>query len=127
MTTEQFQSLLSDLAIGWRARDYVAVASRFASDVRYSDPTRYALRGREALLDFFSADDGHAQQMEWHLTLFDEAQQLGAAEYTYEGTHRYHGVVLIRVADGVITHWREYQHVSGVSWAEFTADSSFRE
>ena len=36
---------------------------------------------------------------------------LGAGEYTYEGTHRYHGVAIVRVEGGLITHWREYQHM----------------
>jgi hypothetical protein len=57
--------------------------------------------------------------------VFDEAQQIGMAEYTYEGTHRYHGVVLIRVRDGRITHWREYQHIDEKPWEEFVAATAF--
>lgn len=125
MTSADFRALLERLADGWRTRAYASVAAHFAADVHYGDPQRYMLSGRDALLEFFAADDGREQQITWHLVLFDEAQQIGVAEYTYEGTHRYHGVALARVRDGLITHWREYQHISGVTWAEFTAATAF--
>ncbi len=127
MTSAEFQALLEALAEGWRRRDYASVADHFALDVQYGDPVRYQLDGRAALQTFFSADDGFEQYMSWHLILFDEAQQIGAAEYTYEGTHRYHGAILARVRDGRITHWREYQHTDAKSWREFVGATRFPE
>jgi hypothetical protein len=70
-------------------------------------------------------DEGYEQRTVWHTVIFDEAQQIGAAEYTYEGTHRYHGMVLIRVEDGRITNWREYQHINDKPWEEFVAATMF--
>src|SRR5258705_201997 len=55
----------------------------------------------------------------------DEAQQVGAAEYTYTGHHQYHGTVLIKVANGRITHWREYQHIDPRPWENFVGTSRF--
>jgi hypothetical protein len=126
MTSEQFRSLLDQLADGWARRDYAAVARAFAPDVRYGDPTRYSFQDRRTLQSFFEADEGHEQRTVWHTVLFDEAQQIGAAEYTYDGTHRYHGVTLIRVADGKITHWREYQHIDPRPWEEFVSSTAFQ-
>jgi hypothetical protein len=53
------------------------------------------------------------------------AKKDSAAEYTYEGTHRYHGVVLIKVSGTGITHWREYQHISPLAWQEFVGVTKF--
>ena len=125
MTSAGFQQLLARLATGWRSRDYPGVAAEFSPDVRYADPLRYQLNGRRALLEFFQADDDKEQHVIWHLTLFDEATQTGVAEYTYEGTHQYHGVALVRVGADGITHWREYQHTDARPWTEFAGETAF--
>lgn len=125
MTSSDFIALLDTLALGWQRRDYPAVASHFSADVQYGDPLRYHLASRPALEAFFSDDGDQEQHMTWHLMLFDESQQLGAAEYTYEGTHRYHGVALVRVDGGLITHWREYQHTDPRSWQDFAGRTAF--
>ncbi len=127
MTSSEFRTLLDALADGWRRRDYTAVASQFAPDVQYGDPLRYHLEGRPALEAFFSADEGFEQHVWWHLVLFDEAQQIGVVEYTYEGTHRYHGVALARIHAGLITHWREYQHTYPRDWRSFVGTTAFPE
>jgi SnoaL-like domain len=125
MNTKLFTELLERLADAWSRRDYDTAADFFAADVRYGDPTRYSFKGREELHGFFEADDGYDQQTVWHRIVFDEAQQVGAVEYTYDGTHRYHGTVWVRVAEGRITHWREYQHIDSREWEEFTSDTRF--
>ncbi len=124
MTTAGFTAMLDSLADAWARRDYASATSWFASDVRYADPLRYGFRNRVDLLGFFEADDGLPQRTTWHTRIFDEATQLGAAEYTYEGTHRYHGVALIRVLADRITHWREYQHIDRRSWEDYSASTS---
>ena len=124
VTAAEFERMLDALADAWARRDYPAAAAWFAADVRYADPLRYAFDSRAALLAFFETDDGLSQRTVWHMRLFDEPTQHGAAEYTYEGTHRYHGVALIRVADGRITHWREYQHVDSRTREEFVASTA---
>ena len=125
MTAHEFRQLLDRLATGWAKRDYAVVAQEFSDDVRYGDPTRYSFKNRSELQAFFENDEGYEQRTVWHTVVFDEKQQIGAVEYTYEGTHRYHGTVLIGVRGGRITHWREYQHISGKPWEEFVAATMF--
>jgi hypothetical protein len=119
MTKAQFVQLLDSLGHAWTRRNYEAAASVFATDVHYSDPKRYSLSTRAALLEFFRNDDGCEQKINWHRLLFDEEAQSGVAEYTYEGTHRYHGAVLIELQDDLIASWREYQHVDHRDWDAF--------
>ena len=125
LTAEEFQALLDRLAAGWSRRDYAAVAAEFAEDVRYADPTRYEHAGRAALQAFFADDAGREQRVIWHTVVFDPARQVGAVEYTYEGTDRYHGTVLVRLAGGLVTHWREYQHVDDRPWEDFAGGTRF--
>ena len=96
LTADEFRALLERLGAAWRARQYAAAAACFAEDVSYGDPTRYALHGRAALRGFFEDDEDKEQHVDWHTIVFDAAQQVGSAEYTYEGTHRYHGAVIVR-------------------------------
>ena len=119
MTGDEFQSMLKSLAGGWTSRDYPKVIGCFSADVFYSDPLRYAFSDSSSLLAFFEDDDGRPQKCEFHYALFDEPRQVGAAEYTYEGTFRYHGTVWIEVKNDKISRWREYQHKSEKSWEEF--------
>lgn len=127
MTRREFADMLQAMAEGWTSRDYERVAGFFAEDVRYADPTRYRIRGRAELLRFFQDDEGYPQHTVWHNVVFDEEQQIGAGEYTYRGTHLYHGAVLVKVQDGEITHWREYQHTSDLEWEGFVEDTAFEE
>ena len=110
--------MLQALARGWREKDYEGVASWFAEDVRYLDPTRYSFASRAELLEFFGGEAGEESTV-WHDAVFDEERQVGAAEYTYQGTHRYHGTVWVQLRGNLIARWREYQHVSDLEWEEF--------
>jgi hypothetical protein len=125
MTSQEFRQLLDRLATGWVKRDYAVVAREFSENVRYGDPTRYTFDNRDDLQKFFENDEGYEQCTTWHTVIFDEALQMGAAEYTYQGTHQYHGTVWIRVHGGCITHWREYQHINNKPWEEFVAATMF--
>lgn len=119
MTANEFRAVLESLGSAWSERRYEDAARCFAPDVRYIDPCRYALRGRDQVLAFFRDDGGYSQTIVWRQVFFDEAAQIGAAEYSYRGTHLYHGVVLIGIQDGLITTWREYQHTSELDWERF--------
>jgi len=120
MTRPEFEAMLQSLARGWAEKDYEKVASFYAEDVRYLDPTRYSFASRAELLEFFRGEDSEESTV-WHNVVFDEERQLGAAEYTYQGTHRYHGTVWIQLRGNLIALWREYQHVSHLEWEEFWA------
>ena len=117
--------MLADLARAWTARDYEGAAGWFAEDVRYADPLRYRHASRAELLRFFQDDGGYQQRTVWHNAVFDEARQVGAAEYSYEGHQRYHGVVLVKLRDDKVTQWCEYQHVSDLDWEDFWAGAAF--
>lgn len=121
MTAAEFEALLGTVAQGWREGDARLAADCFADDALYTEPQRQRYRGRAELYRFFGGDEGfdRPMRMEWHTILFDERRQLGAGEYTFELNHRYHGLVLVAVRDGLITTWREYQYESGLSWREF--------
>jgi hypothetical protein len=125
MTRAEFAADLKALAQAWADKDYEKAAGFFAEDVRYADPLHYRFASRADLLRFFQDDGGHAQRTVWHNLVFDEEQQLGAAEYTYEGTHRYHGLVLVKVNGGKFSHWREYQHISPLEWEDFCSGTDF--
>ncbi len=119
MNQTEFRSLLTLLADGWKHKEYTLVASQFTEDVFYSDPNHYTFQDRESLLAFFEDDDGRQQFCEFHNSLFDEERQIGVAEFTYEGTFRYHGTAWIEIKENKIASWREYQHISKKTWEEF--------
>jgi len=125
MTKQRFKKVLDTLAVDWAQKDYDHAAGFFSTDIEYGDPTRYRFTSRAELLTFFQNDEGHDQRTIWHTILFDPELQIGAAEYTYEGSHRYHGVVLIKVSESGITHWRECQHISPQVWQEFVGVTKF--
>ena len=125
MKRNEFENLLRSLADAWSRRDYNAAAKVFAEDVRYGDPLRYSFSNRDQLQAFFEADEGYDQKTVWHTVIFDESNQTGAAEYTYEGTYLYHGVVLIRLKDNKIWRWREYQHIDDRDWQTFVSSTMF--
>lgn len=107
------------LADGWTTRDYNSVAGHFAEELFYSDPVNYTFRDSASLLEFFRNDDDMPQSCTFHDFVFDEQRQIGVAEYTYEGTFRYHGTVWIALKNDKIASWREYQHKSEKDWEEF--------
>ena len=80
MTRDQFKDTLYALKDAWARRDYPAAAAFFAQDVQYADPLRYHCTNRRELQDFFTADSGLPQITEWHNIVFDESNQVGAAE-----------------------------------------------
>ena len=120
MNRHEFRELLATMEAGWNDGDAQRVAACFAEQVRYGDPTRYRFDSRAELLPFFAPPPG-GHTMRWHSVVFDESEQAGAGEYTYEGHHRYHGAVMIRVERDVVIEWREWQHVSDLDWDEFVS------
>ena len=119
MTQDDFRLMLETMAEGWTNREYEMVADCFAQSLFYSDSLHYSFSTREDLLKFFRDDDGMPQKCVFHRSVFDERGQIGAAEYSYSGTHRYHGTVWLKLVDDRIVDWREYQHISESTWDEF--------
>jgi len=44
-------------------------------------------------------------KMTWHHLAFNEAEQVGFGEYTFDMLRRHHGIVVVRVQDRLIKHW----------------------
>lgn len=112
MDQTEFRSLLNALADGWKDGEYERVASHFAENAFYSDAFTYKFRDRAPLLAFFEDDGGEPQSCVFHEAVFDEARQIGVAEFTYRGTYLYHGTAWITIEGEKIISWREYQHTS---------------
>jgi hypothetical protein len=128
VTAREFKDLLGTIATAWERGEARAAADCFTEDAVYSEPPdRQLYRGRAALHDFFGGNESHPppMKMTWHHVVFDEEEQVGAGEYTFEGRNRYHGAVIIRDANRKIANWREYQYRSDLSWDEFVGDNRF--
>lgn len=128
ITAEQFHQLMQTIADGWNTGDARKAAVCYTEDARYSEPPeKQVYSGRSALYAFFGGDEkpDPPMCMVWHHLAFNEAEQVGFGEYTYKGNHQYHGIVVVKLRDGLISHWREYQYQSVLPWQEFTAKSSF--
>lgn len=128
LTDGEFRLLMRNVADGWNRGDARKAALCFAEDAVYSEPPRKQLyRGRKALFEFFGGDQKPEppMQMTWHHLVFDEDAQIGTGEYTFQMNQRYHGIVIVRLRDGLIAHWREYQYPSTLSWEEFIGENAF--
>ncbi len=87
-----------------------------------SGPTH---KGRAALRKLFSTASARSRKFEWHHLLFNEPDQIGAGEFTLEGARRYHGMAIVKIENGKISHWREYPVPSSLNWEEFTSENRF--
>src|SRR5688500_1664007 len=106
ITEQEFRGLLERVAAGWNAGDARMAAAAFAGTAVYEEPPAKQLyRGRAALFAFFGGDQKLPMVMHWHHIAFDETTQTGFGEYTFKLTGQYHGIVVVRVRDGLITHW----------------------
>jgi hypothetical protein len=119
MTKIEFTEMLDRMASGWTKRNYEKVAENFLDDLFYSDALNYSFFSKKDLLAFFRDDGGDPQFCKFYQTVYDEERQIGAAEYTYEGSFRYHGTVWVEIENDKIASWREYQHISELDRENF--------
>jgi len=63
--------------------------------------------------------------MKWHHLLFDEQNQIGAGEYSFTYEVRTDGVGMVRVVNGKIANWREYEQESPLDWQQFVGPNQF--
>lgn len=128
LTIAEFRVLMQMVAGGWNEGNARKAADCFADDADYTEPPdAQVYHGRAALYEFFGGDAGTEvpMHMTWHHLIFDEATQIGAGEYTYQGHNRYHGLVIVRVVGGKIRNWREYQYRSALDWEAFIGPNRF--
>jgi ketosteroid isomerase-like protein len=128
LTFEEFKQLMQTVADGWNEGDARKAADCFSEDAVYVEPPdRQLYHGRAELYEFFGGDAGTdiPMKMSWHHLAFNEQEQVGFGEYTFEMHGRYHGIVVVQLAAGRIKNWREYQYRSELDWSSFTSHNPF--
>ncbi len=128
LNTGEFKALMNRLADAWNANEARRAADLFTDDAVYSaPPSGRVRRGRDELFRFFGGTSGRPRpmRMEWHHLVFDEASQIGAGEYTFTYETRTHGTTMVRIVDGRIANWREYEQASPLDWDQFIGPNRF--
>ena len=128
ISRDEFESLMNRLAKGWNDGNAHAAVDCFSQSAIYSEPPDKQLyRGRAELFKFFGGEQGRksAMKMTWHHLIFDERNQIGAGEFTFEYGGKVHGVAMVKIDRGKISHWREYWYESALDWEKFTSKNPF--
>lgn len=126
LTTNEFEHLMHTISDGWNEGDARRAADCFSEDATYVEPpAAQHYHGRAELYEFFGGDNGTdiPMKMTWHHLAFNEEEQVGFGEYTFEMHGRYHGIVVVRVEAGLIQQWREYQYRTELNWEAFTSQN----
>jgi hypothetical protein len=120
LTTEQFTTLMQTLADSWNAGNPEQAISCFTEDAEYLEPpNKQYFRGQKELFIYFGGNSPKPMSMVWHHLWFDEANQTGSGEYTFEVQEQNHGVAVVELKEGKISKWREYQWSGNLPFAEF--------
>ncbi len=61
----------------------------------------------------------------WHHLAFNEKEQIGFGEYSFQMHGKYHGIVIVKLEDGLVKSWREYQYKTELGWDAFTSLNPF--
>jgi len=126
--SSEFEKLMQTIADGWNDGNARKSADCFSMDAIYVEPPdTQVYRGREELYEFFGGDHGPEipMHMTWHHLALNEAEQVGFGEYSFQMRGKYHGIVTVKLDNGLIKFWREYQYRTEMSWEEFTALNQF--
>ncbi len=126
ISTSDFEKIMTALAVARSEGKAAQAADLFTENAVYGNsgggPTH---KGRAALRKLFSRASARPRKFEWHHLLFNEPDQIGAGEFTLEGARRYHGMAIVKIENGKISHWREYPVPSSLNWEEFTSENHF--
>lgn len=128
MTFQEFKDLMQTVADGWNEGNARKAADCFSEDAVYVEPPDQQLyHGRPELFEFFGGDSGTdiPMKMTWHHLGFNEEQQIGFGEYSFQMHGRYHGIVVVKIEAGLIKNWREYQYRTELDWESFTSRNPF--
>jgi hypothetical protein len=124
----EFMRLMQTVAAGMNENNARKSADCFALDALYSEPpNKQIYRGRDRLFEFFGGNKGRPKitQMIWHHLAFDEQAQVGSGEFSLTNGATVHGMVSIRIRDGLIGNWREYVYQSALDWNAFILQNPF--
>lgn len=129
LTNEGFKELIHTVSEGWNTNNAKRAADCFTDGAVYIEPPdRQLYISKDSLFHFFGGTQGrkNPMNMTWHHAVFEEENQVGFAEYTFKYKGRStHGIVIIKIVDGKIDKWREYQYRSYVDWKTFIGKSAF--
>jgi hypothetical protein len=128
ITRTEFSSLLDQVAEGWNEGDAKKAAAVFAGDAVYQEPPGKQLyKGHASIFEFFGGEKGfdRPMKMKWHNMAFNEDVQVGFGEYTFAMNNQYHGIVVVKIENGKIISWREYQYQSQMDWNMFAGEGGF--
>ena len=128
LSTNEFNQLMQTVADGWNEGNARKATDCFSEDAIYVEPPEKQLyHGRAELYEFFGGDNGTdlPMKMTWHHLAFNEEEQVGFGEYTFQLHGCYHGIVVVKIVAGLIKAWREYQYRSELNWEEFTIQNPF--
>ena len=128
ITTDEFKRLMNRVAESWNTGNARKAAECYTEDVVYLEPPDQQIHiGRRALYEFFGGEEPPQPPMvmTWHHLAFNEDSQVGFGEYTFQMNNRYHGIVVVKIVEGKISHWREYQYRSNLAWEDFVGKSLF--
>jgi len=128
ITSSTFNDLRQTIADGSNEGNARTAADCFSQDAIYIEPPEKQLyHGRSELYKFFGGDTGTdiAMKMTWQHLAFNEEEQIGFGEYTFEMYRRFYGIVIVKIEIGLIKQWREYQHPTELDWEEYTSQNPF--
>jgi ketosteroid isomerase-like protein len=115
---------MDELAWAWSQQDTQAALACFTEDALYIEPPDVQFyQGHEQLRAYFGALKP-GTFMRFHQLWFDEAQQVGAGEFSFGMTGKAtadHGVIVVELRDGRIAFWREYQRTGPSAFPDFIA------
>ncbi len=125
---KDFVKIMQQISDGWNQGNAKKAADCFAEDAIYTEPPdKQVYVGRQSLYEFFGGDKKPEppMKMQWHHLAFDEETQIGFGEYTFQMNKRYHGIVIVKIKNGKISNWREYQYQSNLEWNDFIKNNKF--
>ena len=127
LTATDFTKLMEKVSAGWNEGNARMAAECFSEDAQYSAPPSRPRIGRQSLFDYFGGSKGRElpMHMQWHHLVFDSTHQIGMGEYTFKYRIQSHGVVVVKVENGLIKNWREYEVESELPWDEFVGTNRF--
>lgn len=124
LTSAEFIKLMEQVSLGWNEGNPKKAADCFSEDAQYSAPPSPPRIGHQALYEYFGGAKGRElpMHMHWHHLAFDPNGQIGMGEYTFQYRVQTHGVVVVKIENGLITNWREYE----IEWNSHGTSSSGR-
>ncbi len=121
MNLQEFKELMQTVAKGWNTKNAAMAVDCFTQDAIYIEPPdKQFFKGKDELYQYFVGDTGIDMRLIWRNLFFDEANQTGVGEYTFEMNGiSHHGVSIVELQDRKIRLWREYDIVTNLSYEEF--------